>query len=256
MSTRSWCNWQACGRPIVSVLCLVAMLGVSRSVAAQPEGAQEQSSGIARRATVEELGFRLLEDGSGYEWRAQVRNQSSDHIDVVVDFELVDLGGGVIDSDSLTVRMGPGSERVVTKEKPWAAGKPAGEPTLGARASLQWRPAGVFASRTLIVPPGEDARRPAVALQLDVDSQTVTITNQRTQEISLLGWVLVNGRSGSRLVFAQVSLPAGAVLTIAAGPGTPEQSPHLLRWTGSNVWQEGDVVELYDQRDLLVAIGR
>jgi hypothetical protein len=106
-------------------------------------------------------------------------------------------------------------------------------------------------------PTGGGGGSPAVSVALVVDEQaeTASITNTGTAPVDLTGWRLVSVRGNQ--VFDQ--FPAGFTLapgqsgTITSGPNAQAGSG-LLRWTTENIWNNsGDPGRLLDADGIVVA---
>ena len=245
------------GSTSAAVLALILQLSLSHAGPTSGQGESRRPALVEPTVTVDEVGLTWLDDRGAFTWDASVRNRSMFHVDVDVHFDVVDYDGGVIASDSVTVRMAPGSTRDVGRVSGGSVSANTASAALGGRAWVEWRLAGIVASSDVLIElPAGDPDRTQVGLLLDLDAQAVVITNYGPTEVMLSGWTLVDATSGNRLVFGQAELPPGASITISSGDAAPDDSPNPIRWLRANRWKQGDSVKLLSARGLLVAQAR
>jgi len=103
--------------------------------------------------------------------------------------------------------------------------------------------------------PPDDEGALSVSLAVDLQAETARITNTSTQPLALAGFKLVSVRGNQ--VFDQfpedLTLAAGASVTVTSGP-TAQQGTGFLRWTNQNIWSNsGDPGQLIDRDGSVVA---
>jgi beta-lactamase superfamily II metal-dependent hydrolase len=84
---------------------------------------------------------------------------------------------------------------------------------------------------------------------LNLQGETVTITNSGSSPVNLAGWKLTDEGAKHSYSFTGTSLPAAGSVTISSGTATGD-----LKWTSTNVWNnDGDTAYLYDGSGKLVS---
>ena len=84
---------------------------------------------------------------------------------------------------------------------------------------------------------------------LDLQGETVKITNSGSSFVSLAGWKLTDEGAKHSYSFTGTTLPAAGSVTIASGTASGD-----LKWTSTNVWNnDGDTAYLYDGSGRLVS---
>ena len=84
---------------------------------------------------------------------------------------------------------------------------------------------------------------------LDLQGETVKITNSGSYPVSLAGWKLTDEGAKHSYSFTGTTLPAAGSVTLSSGTASGD-----LKWTSKNVWNnDGDTAYLYDGSGKLVS---
>ncbi|MDQ6420850.1 thermonuclease family protein [Paenibacillus sp. LHD-117] len=118
-----------------------------------------------------------------------------------------------------------------------------------------WR-SGEETSQSDVVPV-KKAEQIGIKLEVNKQSELVTITNSSYDSIDLDGWKLVSVRGNQTYTFEPIQLPAQGTLRITSSQqGTKTDPDSVLVWEVDNVWNnnEPDPAELYNENNELVAV--
>jgi competence protein ComEC len=84
---------------------------------------------------------------------------------------------------------------------------------------------------------------------LDLQGETVKITNSGSSSVSLAGWKLTDEGAKHSYTFTGTTVPAAGSVTIASGTATGD-----IKWKSDNIWNnDGDTAYLYDGSGQLVS---
>ena len=94
-----------------------------------------------------------------------------------------------------------------------------------------------------------------VIISKDLKEEKVVIKNNYTVDIDMSGWRLISVKGNQVFTFPEgFLLEKGKTVTITSGPKAYEDSPSVLKWTTSTMWNnDGDPAELLDDKGRLVS---
>lgn len=95
----------------------------------------------------------------------------------------------------------------------------------------------------------DDSKPNIVITKVDKVEEIVTIKNSGTNDVILIGWVLVSVTGNQRFTFPSYTIKAGDHVTIASGSASGD-----LLWTKTNIWNNSssDPAQLYDSAGSLI----
>jgi len=103
--------------------------------------------------------------------------------------------------------------------------------------------------------PNQEALPKVVIISKDLKEEIVVIQNNDAVDIDMSGWSLVSVKGDQVFTFPEgFRLGKGKTVTITSGPKAYEDSPSVLKWTFSTIWNnDGDPAELLDDKGRLVS---
>jgi len=103
--------------------------------------------------------------------------------------------------------------------------------------------------------PKQEALPKVVIISKDLKEETVVIQNNDAVDIDMSGWSLVSVKGDQVFTFPEgFRLGKGKTVTITSGFKAYEDSPSVLKWTSSTIWNnDGDPAELLDDKGRLVS---
>jgi len=103
--------------------------------------------------------------------------------------------------------------------------------------------------------PKQEALPKVVIISKDLKEETVVIQNNDAVDIDMSGWSLVSVKGDQVFTFPEgFRLGKGKTVTITSGSKAYEDSPSVLKWTSSTIWNnDGDPAELLDDKGRLVS---
>jgi len=101
----------------------------------------------------------------------------------------------------------------------------------------------------------QEALPKVVIISKDLKEETVVIKNNDALDIDMSGWRLISVKGNQVFTFPDgFLLGKGKTVTITSGPEAYEDSPSVLKWTNSTMWNnDGDPAELLDDKGRLVS---
>jgi len=105
------------------------------------------------------------------------------------------------------------------------------------------------------ITPKQEALPKVVIISKDLKEEIVVIKNNDAVDIDMSGWSLVSVKGDQVFTFPEgFRLGKGKTVTITSGPKAYEDSPSVLKWTSSTIWNnDGDPAELLDDKGRLVS---
>lgn len=103
--------------------------------------------------------------------------------------------------------------------------------------------------------PNQEALPKVVIISKDLKEEIVVIQNNDAVDIDMSGWSLVSVKGDQVFTFPEeFRLGKGKTVTITSGSKAYEDSPSVLKWTSSTIWNnDGDPAELLDDKGRLVS---
>jgi len=103
--------------------------------------------------------------------------------------------------------------------------------------------------------PNQEALPKVVIISKDLKEEIVVIQNNDAVDIDMSGWSLVSVKGDQVFTFPEgFRLGKGKTVTITSGFKAYEDSPSVLKWTSSTIWNnDGDPAELLDDKGRLVS---
>jgi len=103
--------------------------------------------------------------------------------------------------------------------------------------------------------PKQEVLPKVVIISKDLKEETVVIKNNDAVDIDMSSWRLVSVKGNQVFAFPEgFLLVKGKTVTITSGPEAYEDSPSVLKWTTSTMWNnDGDPAELLDDNARLVS---
>jgi len=98
--------------------------------------------------------------------------------------------------------------------------------------------------------PKQEVLPKVVIISKDLKEETVVIQNNDAVDIDMSGWSLVSVKGDQVFIFPEgFRLEKGKTVTITSGSKAYEDSPSVLKWTSSTIWNnDGDPAELLDDK--------
>ena len=126
---------------------------------------------------------------------------------------------------------------------------------IGWEDSLQASPTTSQTDSASTATPKQEALPKVVIINKDLKEETVVIKNNDAVDIDMSGWSLVSVKGNQVFPFPEgFRLGKGKTVTITSGFKAYEDSPSVLKWTSSTIWNnDGDPAELLDDKGRLVS---
>ena len=176
----------------------------------------------------------------GFAWSASVANPNAEPVDALVSLQLRDIDGEIILSAEKVVSVDGGAtvdvsdNGTVTEEE--------------ARAADRWTFDVAIAEHDDENVSNQDVYEPSdIEIIVDLEAETVRLTNTGDEQVDLNRWTLVSKNGGESFTFRFFKLPAGGTVVLSSGPGAISRLPETYLWTVSEIWSNGgDIAELRD----------